>query len=345
MSFNEASSPASSDKPVRALMMMVGAHLCFSLMIFFIKAAKTLHLESALKAGTAAEPLFGTWESVLFRCFPMTLICLFILLRRKHAGQIHPKLSATDIRWLITRGIVGTVSMACFFHGTLTIPLALSSLFANSSVFLIGLLGHIFLHEKLTRSRIFFAIAGLGGVALVLSTGLVPDGGHPGSTSIDYVISFFSGVLSALAYFSVRKMKSVPSNTIILSLSASGVLLALIWALFVRPLHIPSDPRVVGLLCLSSVPAIVAQYLMTWSFQTGEAGFVALGQYSGPVFAALLGVVAFGEILTPLQWWGAGLAILFGVMMPLVDERTLQAQIMRQPRKAVQALKERMRAP
>jgi drug/metabolite transporter (DMT)-like permease len=139
-------------------------------------------------------------------------------------------------------------------------------------------------------------------------------------------------------------MKKVPGNTIILSLSASGVLLALLVAAFVRPLRIPEDPAVVALLCLSSLPAIAAQYLMTWSFQTGEAGFVALGQYSGPVFAALLGVVAFGELLSPLQWLGAGIAIVFGVMMPLADDRTVQAQLMKRPKQAVQLLKERIRA-
>jgi S-adenosylmethionine uptake transporter len=234
--------------------------------------------------------------------------------------------------------------MACFFHGTLTIPLALSSLFANSSVFLIGLLGHVFLNERLTRTRVLFALGGLFGVTLVLGTGFMPSS-EARAASTDYFISFLSGVLSALAYFSVRKMKSVPSNTIILSLSASGVLLALLSSLFIAPLRVPDEPAVVALLCLSSLPAIAAQYLMTWSFQSGEAGFVALGQYSGPVFAALLGIVAFGEMLSSWQWFGACIAILFGVMMPLVDERTLQARIMSRPRRAVQVLKERMRAP
>jgi S-adenosylmethionine uptake transporter len=322
---------------------MVGAHFCFSLMILLIKSAQKLQIQLHPTDLTQNAELFGTWESVLFRSLPMTLICVFILLHRKARGQQHPPLSGEDVRWLLTRGIVGAISMACFFHGTLTIPLALSSLFANSSVFLIGLLAHVFLGERLTFSRILFALVGLGGVALVLGTGVLPSLNVNSASAFDYLISFSSGVLSALAYFSVRKMKKVPSNTIILSLSASGVLLALLVALFVRPLRIPQDPSVLALLCLSSLPAIAAQYLMTWSFQSGEAGFVALGQYSGPVFAALLGFVAFGEFLTPLQWLGAGIAIVFGVMMPLADDRTLQARVMSRPKKAAQIPKERIR--
>ena len=344
MTSPSTAAPISDDKPMRALLMMVGAHFCFSLMIFLIKSAQKLEIKTAVSRGLPAASSFGTWESVLFRCLPMTAICLVILLRRTAARQKHPQLSRRDVNWLLTRGIVGAISMACFFHGTLTIPLALSSLFANSSVFLIGLLGHVFLNERLTRTRVLFALGGLFGVTLVLGTGFMPSS-EASAASTDYFISFLSGVLSALAYFSVRKMKSVPGNTIILSLSASGVLLALLSSLFIAPLRVPDEPAVVALLCLSSLPAIAAQYLMTWSFQSGEAGFVALGQYSGPVFAALLGIVAFGEMLSSWQWLGACIAILFGVMMPLVDERTLQARIMSRRRRAVQVLKERMRAP
>ncbi|MEY4064587.1 MAG: hypothetical protein RIR26_795 [Pseudomonadota bacterium] len=329
--------------PVRALLLMVAAHFCFSLMIFFIKAAQKVQFSLHPDAAVAR---FGTWESVFFRCLPMTLMCLFVMARRKRGGHAHPPLGSEEIRWLVTRGLVGAISMACFFHGTLTIPLALSSLFSNASVFLIGLLGHVFLAERMTGSRVVFALFGLAGVALVLGTGLFPETlahNSQSSAPTDYLIAFAAGVLSAIAYFSVRKMKSVPSNTIILSLSASGVLLALLSPLVFSPLRFPREPEVITLLCLSSLPAIAAQYLMTWSFQSGEAGFVALGQYSGPVFAALLGLVAFDERLSSLQWLGAAVAIFFGVMMPLVDERALNKRFVLQSRKAVDFFKERLR--
>jgi drug/metabolite transporter (DMT)-like permease len=317
-----------SAKPAQALLMMVGAHFCFSIMIALIKAAQRLQYSKFPEMPASAR--FGTWESVLFRCLPMTIVCLMVLFRRTAAGKKHPKLEVGEIRWLITRGLIGAASMACFFYGTLHIPMALASLFSNSSVFMIGLLGHYFLSERLTPARAFFALAGFAGVTLVLGTGFLPSQGtsaaiHPSAQitsaqrATDYFISFSSGVLASVAYFSVRKMKKVPSNTIILSLSLSGVLLAASAGIVDSPLKIPNDPAVLTLLCLSGIPAVIAQYLMTWSFQSAEAGFVALGQYTGPVFAALLGLVAFDESLSALQWLGAGLTLCFGVMMPLVD--------------------------
>lgn len=309
-------------RPMRALLMMVAAHFCFSIMLSLIKAAQRLQI-SRSPAGSSAQ-LFGTWESVLFRCLPMTFVCLFIFFRRRAAGHTHPELSSEDVRWLLTRGLIGALSMACFFYGTLHIPIALASLFSNSSVFMIGLLGHFFLAERLTPTRVSLAVLGLGGVALVLGTSFFPHGHHPtagNALAVDYLIAFLSGVLASIAYFSVRKMKKIPSNTIILYLSVSGICLALLMGLIYRPLRIPDDPAVLALLCLSGLPAVAAQYLMTWSFQSADAGFVALGQYTGPVFAALLGLVAFDERLTGLQWTGVALTICFGVMMPLIDEQ------------------------
>lgn len=332
---------------------MVGAHFCFSLMIAIIKAAQHLQLKRHIDANVSSN--FGTWESVLFRSLPMTFICLFVLLRRRSTGKSHPRLTTGEWRWLITRGVIGAISMACFFYGTLHIPIAIASLFANSSVFLIGILGHIFLAERLTPKRVFFAVAGFAGIVLVLSTGFLPTssatvGSSRGfsdfvsnSKASDFFIAFLSGILSAVAYFSVRKMKNVPGNTIILSLSLAGVLLALLVGIFISPLRIPSDPTVLALLCLSGIPAIFAQYLMTWAFQAAEAGFVSLGQFTGPVFAALLGFVAFGESLSALQWLGAGVTICFGVMMPLFSEQGVQRRIYSLPEGFVSAVKERLR--
>lgn len=306
---------------------MIAAHFCFSLMIVLIKAAQ--HIQTSRASTTQTSSLFGTWESVLFRSLPMCAICLFVLLRRRSVGHAHPKLERQDWIWLATRGLIGAASMACFFYGTLHIPIALASLFSNASVFFVGLLGHFFLSEKLTRTRVAFAIAGFAGVALVLGTGFMPTGHilpnqqNVNQRAYNFLIAFLSGFFSSIAYFSVRKMKRVPGNTIILSLSLSGVLLAFCSALFIEPLHIPSDPDVLALLCLSGIPAAIAQYLMTWSFQSAEASFVALGQYTGPVFAAALGAVAFGETLTHLQWFGVGVTICFGIMMPIVDERRI----------------------
>lgn len=305
---------------------MVAAQFFFSLMTLLIKLAHRYDAQNPPDV-SLAHARFGSWESVLFRCFPMMIASLVVLYQRSSSGRPHPQLSRRDFQWLITRGIVGAASMACFFHGTLTVSIGLASLFVNSSVFLVGLLGHIVLREKLTRMRVFLALGGFFGISLILGSGLFDQSLSPTAEALDYLISFFAGVLSAFAYFSVRMMRSIPGNTIVLSLSASGVLLAGLVFLFVKPLQWPSTPISLALLTASSLPAMVAQFLMTRAFKTGEAGFVALGQYSGPVFATLIGTFVFAEVLTPIQCIGAILAILFGTLLPLLDRKAPTASV------------------
>jgi drug/metabolite transporter (DMT)-like permease len=336
--------PTLSDAPIKALVFMVAAQFFFSLMTLFIKLAH--HYESqhvAVHSGNHER--FGGWESVLFRCFPMMIASVFILIKRSRSGHKHPRLAPHDIQWLITRGLVGAASMACFFHGTLTVSLGLASLFVNSSVFLVGLLGHIILREKLTPARIILALGGFFGISLILGGGLFERPSSFTADAWDYIISFSAGFLSAFAYFSVRMMRSIPGNTIVLSLSASGVLLACSVFIFVRPLHWPATPRALTLLLFSSLPAMIAQFLMTRAFKTGEAGFVALGQYSGPVFATLIGYFLFAEVLTPIQCLGAVIATSFGFLLPLFDRKALGAKKEFDNKHSIQAHAERIRHP
>ncbi len=336
--------PHIPNSPARALFLMVCAQFCFSVMTLLIKQAhkiETFHAQSL----NQVRVHFGTWESVFFRCFPMMLMSVFLHQHRSKKGVLHPPITLHNVRWLLVRGIVGAASMACFFHGALNIPLGLASFFVNSSVFLIGLLGHAFLKERLTLQRTMFAVSGLAGVGLILGAGLDSTNAAANSSSLDYLISFISGILAAFAYFSVRKMPSIPGNTIIFSLSASGVALATGSFLIFEPLSLPKSGIALTLLLFSSVPAIVAQFLMTRAFKTGEAGFVALGQYSGPVFATLFGYSVFSEVLTPLQWLGALIALLFGVLLPLMETNIASKRPAQLTIATLRIVKERIRLP
>jgi len=84
---------------------------------------------------------------------------------------------------------------------------------------------------------------------------------------------------------------------------------------------------------------------MTRAFKTGEAGFVALGQYSGPVFATLFGYYIFSEVLTSLQWLGALIALLFGVLLPLMETNIASKRPVRLSIATLRLVKERIRFP
>lgn len=291
------------------ILKMVIAYFFFTLMSASIKRAGVIE---ALNT-PAPENRFGTWEAVLFRSLPMACVCLVLILWR--SGSPTARVTSREWRWLCVRGFIGTLSMACLFYSSLHAPLALVSLFANSSAFFVGILAHFFLHERLTKLRLIFTFGGFLGVFMVLAERLL---GSALGSGLGLALSLMSGFLSAIAYFSVRKMRAISGDLIILSLAIWGTVLSA-GMLLVFGAHFPRSTEAFITLALSSVPAMLGQLFMTSSFRSAEASLVSTGQYMGPVFAAAIGVLAFGESLTVLQICGILCVILFGVALPVIE--------------------------
>ena len=301
-----------------ALLLMVAAHFCFTVMMVCIKLGSELE-----QRAFPSQSGIGPWEAVVFRCLPMAIVCAVVVARERKKATA--PLPAGSYRWLLIRGFIGAVSMACLFYGSIHVPLAIVSLFSNSNVFFIGILAHVFLNERMTWTRALCTLFGFLGVALVLGDGLYRTSLNLNSvsnsrSSFDFFVAFLSGFFAAVAYFSVRKMKALSGSLIILSLALAGLVLAGVGIAF-EGFHWPQSQGALLLLAASSVPAILGQFLMTWSFQNAEAGLVSTGQYAGPVFAALFGVFLFAERLSGLEVAGAALALFFGVMLPLLGTR------------------------
>jgi drug/metabolite transporter (DMT)-like permease len=290
---------------------MIAAHLNFTVMILLVKYAQKIDLSKGY-SGT------GTWETVLIRSLPMALIFTGISFRW-HSASLHrgePSLfTRQNMVWLVLRGILGTISMFCYFYGTLHIPLAVTSLFANTNVFFIAILSHFFLNEKMTRTKALMTLAGFAGTILILAQNFL--GPTSSSEIANYMITFMTGALAGVAYFSIRRMKMIPGSYIIASLAIFGVVTSTI-AILVQGAHFPTSLESSLLLWASAVPAIIGQWFMTKSFQSAEASYVSLGQFTAPVFAALSAYFLFSESLTPIQILGMGLAIMFGAAIPLL---------------------------
>ena len=277
---------------------MVGSALAFSVMVFLIKTASTF------------EPV-GTTEAVFLRSFPMAILCLGIVLRSKD-----PLPRPREFRWLLSRGAIGATSMLCLFYSGLHIPLAMTSLLQNTSVFFMAFLAHFLLGEKMGLGRALAVAGGFAAVALILGDGLRASflSADPWKGASGYVVGLLSGFLSAAAYFSVRKLKALSTHWIILSLSLFSILIPLGAFLFSAP-HWPKTPLVWALLLGSSVPAIIGQYALTLSLSRAPSTSVSLGQYAGPLFSTALGFLFLGEGLSLYKTLGGVLLIAFAISL------------------------------
>lgn len=93
------------------------------------------------------------------------------------------------------------------------------------------------------------------------------------------------------------------------SLVAFGLILALqrrlgaLWAVL-------SSRRAVGITVIATAMISTNWFLFIYSVQVGRVTEAALGYYMFPLVAVVLGVLAFGERLGPLQWTAVALAAL-----------------------------------
>ena len=289
-----------------ALLLIVASSLAFTIMVLLIRLA-----------GKIENLGFGALEAVLARSAPMALFCLVWMIRDT---AFKPALLTHKERiWLFVRGLIGAASMTCLFYAGLHMPLAMASLLANTSVFFMAVLAHIFLGERLNRTGLVMVLGGFAGVAVILWDDL---GWHQRQNThenwLAYAIALMSGLLSAIAYFSVRKLKEVRPSATIFALAICGILLPLASPFFGNSLHFPKTTSGWALLLSSSIPAIVGQLCLTEGLRKGSSTLVSTGQYMGPVFATLLGIWFFGEHLTLQKTLGGAAVICFGIAFPVV---------------------------
>lgn len=294
----------------RALGAMIVAHFLFTTMFACLKflAREQTRLEIPLHSQ------FGAGEAVWLRSVLMGAVCWWRL--KKHEGDLTAaflKLPTESKQWLAVRGGIGALSMAAVFYASIHVPLAINSILTNLNVFFIGFFAHVFLGERVGLRAFLFSCAGFAGAALVLQQHISSDDfSSPGPI----IASLLSAFFSAIAYFSVRRMKSLQADWIILSLSVAGTLLPLCYFIWTGHVGLNGSPYLWGLLVATVVPGIAAQFFMTASFKAAPAFFVSQGQFLAPVFSALFGFFFFSERLTPLECAGGMIVIFFGVLLP-----------------------------
>jgi drug/metabolite transporter (DMT)-like permease len=298
--------PKSLDRPLQAFFFMVLAQLFFSTNIFLLRITERVEV-----AASGAAFHLSAWEPMFYRSVALTLWCWYRL--RKDPGE---QPTAKENFWLWARGIVGVASLTTYYYGVLHIPLGMASLFSNSSPLYVTVLAVLVTGEVVTRLRIMTVIFGFLGVALVAFGALQASGSV---FLFDVAIAAASGPLAALAYFSIRQLKRIKSEQIMLSLGLGGSIVSGVVLLF-KGWQLPSSLTGHGVLILSVLPAIIAQSCLTRAFRSAPASQVSPLQYMGPVFSSLYGAFFLKESLPTLALFGVVMVIIFGLCIPYAEE-------------------------
>lgn len=245
---------------------------------------------------------FSHIELVFYRSF-IGLLMVYLIMRQQHV-------SVATQHWQshLWRGISGTVALALFFYCITVLPLATAVTLNYTAPLFLTVFTMMVYKNKFHLPMTTVITLGFCGVILLLHPTLAHDQLLPG------LLGLISGFLAGIAYLNVKQLgilgEPAPRTVFYFSLTASigsGV-----WMLF-DTVHAITPQNILILLGLGGT-ATLAQIAMTHAHRVGNTLVVSSLAYSTIVFASLLGMWIWDEVLPLSGWLGMALIIASGVL-------------------------------
>lgn len=238
-------------------------------------------------------------EIVLFRAF-ITLIIGYVMIKQR---GLNPW--GNNKKYLLLRGITGTIALVCFFYTVQTMPLASAVTIQYLSPIFTIIISAIFLKESARGIQWLFFIIAFAGVIMV-------KGFDTRVTIPELSVGITSAIGAALAYNFVRKLKDYDHPLVVVfyfplvTFPIVGIYTIFHWVTPISYEYI--------ILFLVGLATTVAQIYLTKAFQADRASNIGIFNYLGTIYAIIIGFFIFGETISPLGYAGFAL-IIIGVVM------------------------------
>jgi drug/metabolite transporter (DMT)-like permease len=221
---------------------------------------------------------------------------------------------------LFFRGFMGFVSLLAYFYNIAHIPMGDAVTFSKTAPIFTAIFAWIFLNEKLSISSWAAVFIGFIGILFITQ----PSG--VGFSKYD-LLGIFSGIGAALAYTSVRELRSYyDTNMIVLSFTFVGTLGPIMLFVVSKYFYIIELDFMMGEFVLPSgivwiyivglgVLGTLSQYYMTKAYGETKAGIVGAVSYTNIVFAIILGIFLGDDLPDVITSCGIILIIFAGIMV------------------------------
>lgn len=245
-------------------------------------------------------PLLPVLQLTFLRFVATALIIGPFVLRRV------PMPGRAAMRGYLLRGVMIAASSLGFFYGLGRLPLAEVFALSYLAPILVALLAPAMLGERPSAAVLAALGLGFAGVLLTVVGGL--DLRAPAPERLAGAAAVLASALAyALAVVLLRRQaRTEPAALIVLFQSVVPALLlavpaGLAWA--------PVDLRSAGLLAVIGALGVAGQLALAHAFARGEASRLVALEYTGFVWAALIGLAVFGEVPAPATLAGAALVV------------------------------------
>jgi drug/metabolite transporter (DMT)-like permease len=270
--------------PVRAVLMICGATLCFA------------SLDTTVKYLSAIYPLpLLIWVRWLIQ---MLAIAAWLapsnglsFMRTKHLGHN------------LVRGVVLIGSSICFVYALRELPLANVTALNYSTPMMVVVLAVIVLGERLTRPRIAFVIAGVVGMLLIVRPGTDVFQGAS-------LLGLASAACYAIFQIMTRKMASEDAGVLLFYPALVGTVVLSLALPFMLDGFVAMPWTHVVMLVVGGMVGTFGHFLLVLAFRRGSASALTPFTYVHLVWAMLIGLIVFGTF--PDGYALAGMAIIAG---------------------------------
>ncbi len=186
------------------------------------------------------------------------------------------------------RGIVGIVSMSCFFISFAMLPMANATSIHFASPLILTILAIPLLGEQVGRARWTAVIVGLCGVLFMLK----PETGGDAEHLTGSLVALAAAFLAAFAMIFVRKLgRTEHAMTIVFYFSLYGTIMGALAMIFMWN---PIGPLTLFLLIMTGLLGGVGQTFLTYAYASAPASYVAPFSYFAMVIAILADILVWG---------------------------------------------------
>ena len=247
----------------------------------------------------------GAYNALLWRTLAGALLggAVFVAKRKRW-----PRRAA--MRLHLRRGILSAGMAILFFWGLARVPLAQGVALSFVAPLIALYLAALLLHEKIERRAIYASLLGFAGVLVILS----------GQAQAQLGPEAFAGSLSILASAGLyayniilMRQQALVAEPVEIAFFMSAIMT--ICFLFAAPFlaFVPPSNQLPGIVG-AAILAFASLIFLSWAYARAEAQHLAPVEYSAFVWAALFGLLVFGEAVRPLTLIGAAMIVVACVL-------------------------------
>ena len=209
--------------------------------------------------------------------------------------------SRRALRLHVVRGAVTCMMALLFFWGLARVPMAQAIALSYIAPILALILAAWWLKERVSSRTIGAVIAASLGIATIF---LGQARAELGPDAFEGALAVLGSAILYAVNLILTRLQSLAARPAETACLQSLVILTILACAAPWLAHVPPAATIVPL-AVAALLAFVSMMMLSFAYAHGEAGYLAMTEYTSFVYAAVLGFMVFGERVSPFTVLGA----------------------------------------